>query len=278
VIKTCLGDYLQTQLVRTLAALVGAGFLASDATVYCHNDPAVLNQISASERAQRTAAILGAMKNVYEALRQDGYQPGSWRLIVQLYPAPLAASGDLRYSEDGPRQSEGGCGVLDSDIDWALDKFLPILNQAVLSAGHQFEALFSPIDPVSYLRTDPTFAGHRLCSKQDRVVTSSWHDQGAAKTAEWFTQIRTVTTDEVIKYLRLVSYLPFSSPYQIQEGLHPDYWGQLAMRNCLRQLYNNGAVVNLPGGSVWQCNNESGTTKTGLDAEGEPLVKLVPAG
>ena len=29
-------------------------------------------------------------------------------------------------------------------------------------------------------------------------------------------------------------------PYQIQEDGHPSYWGQLALRNCLRQAYNGG--------------------------------------
>ena len=40
-------------------------------------------------------------------------------------------------------------------------------------------------------------------------------------------QIRTVTT--------------ISGPYQLQEDVHPSYWGQLALRNCLRQAYNGGA-------------------------------------
>ena len=30
-------------------------------------------------------------------------------------------------------------------------------------------------------------------------------------------------------------------PYQLQETLHPNYWGQLALRNCVRQAYNGGA-------------------------------------
>ena len=28
--------------------------------------------------------------------------------------------------------------------------------------------------------------------------------------------------------------------YEIQEDLRPNYWGQLALRNCLRQAYNSG--------------------------------------
>ena len=40
-------------------------------------------------------------------------------------------------------------------------------------------------------------------------------------------QIRTLTT--------------LFPPYQLQEDAHPNYWGQLALRNCFRQAYNSGA-------------------------------------
>jgi hypothetical protein len=52
-------------------------------------------------------------------------------------------------------------------------------------------------------------------------------------------------------------------PYQLQEDGHADYWGQLGMRNCLRQAYNGGAVR---GGTC--------TRGTGLDALGEPNMTL----
>ena len=30
-------------------------------------------------------------------------------------------------------------------------------------------------------------------------------------------------------------------PYYVQESLHPNYWGEKALRNCVRQAYNGGA-------------------------------------
>ena len=60
----------------------------------------------------------------------------------------------------------------------------------------------------------------------------------------------------------------------IQEGLHPDYWGQVAMRNCLRQLWNNGGVLNAAVGSYWHCNDTSSSSPSGLDSQNEPLVTL----
>ena len=55
-----------------------------------------------------------------------------------------------------------------------------------------------------------------------------------------------------------------SRPYQLQEDSHPSYWGQKAMRNCLRQAYNGGAVR---GGTCVRSAN-------GLNAQGEPNMLL----
>jgi hypothetical protein len=68
--------------------------------------------------------------------------------------------------------------------------------------------------------------------------------------SEWVNQIRTVST--------------IGSDYYVQESLHPDYWGQLALRDCLRQAYNNGAVR---GGTCTIAGS-------GLDAQGEPIMSL----
>jgi hypothetical protein len=61
-------------------------------------------------------------------------------------------------------------------------------------------------------------------------------------------QIRTVT-----------AILP---PYQIQEDGHPSYWGQLALRNCLRQAYTNGA----PRAGACTIGG------SGLTSRGEPVM------
>ena len=81
---------------------------------------------------------------------------------------------------------------------------------------------------------------------------ATWQSQGAVDRSEWVSQIRTATT--------------IFGPYQLQEGSHASYWGQLAMRNCLRQAYNGGAVV---GGRCVRVAN-------GLNTSGEPQMGLVP--
>ena len=79
---------------------------------------------------------------------------------------------------------------------------------------------------------------------------ASWTSSGAVDKTEWVAQIRTATT--------------IFGPYQLQEASHASYWGQKAMRNCLRLAYNGGAVR---GGHCVRAAN-------GLNAQGEPNMGL----
>jgi hypothetical protein len=74
---------------------------------------------------------------------------------------------------------------------------------------------------------------------------------GLNNRTEWVNQIRTVST------------CCSSSPYYIQEGLHPNYWAQLAFRSCVRQAYNGGTPR---GGTCTRSGN-------GL-VNGEPVMTL----
>ena len=84
----------------------------------------------------------------------------------------------------------------------------------------------------------------------EEVGLGSWQDAGAVDKTEWVEQVRTVTA--------------IFPPYQIQEDAHASYWGQKAMRNCLRQAYNGGSVR---GGNCVRVAN-------GLNAQGEPVMGL----
>ena len=96
--------------------------------------------------------------------------------------------------------------------------------------------------------------GRRLCESGvgvlEEVGIASWTSPGAVDRTEWVSQIRTATT--------------IVGPYQLQEASHASYWGQLAMRNCLRLAYNGGAVR---GGRCVRVAN-------GLNARGEPQMGL----
>jgi hypothetical protein len=83
------------------------------------------------------------------------------------------------------------------------------------------------------------------------VGLTYWTGAGASDRTEWINQIRTVTT--------------CCGNYYLQEGLHPNYWGQLALRNCVRQAYNGGAPR---GGTCARGSN-------GRNSLGEPFMNLL---
>ena len=143
----------------------------------------------------------------------------------------------------------GGCGVWNADADWANDFVVRTLNSTIANAVSQ-----SGLTNVKTLDTSAALAGHRLCENtagllEERGI-ATWRSPGAADASEWVSQIRTVTT--------------ITGPYQLQEDVHPSYWGQPALRNGLRLAYNGGAVR---GGRCVRAGN-------GLNSRGEPNMAL----
>ncbi|GAA3647742.1 hypothetical protein GCM10022237_04140 [Nocardioides ginsengisoli] len=194
---------------------------------YCADDSSVTsNFTTANVNAVRTR-IATALTNLRTAMRNAGYADGQWTMLVQTYPSPLPGGAGFRYSQSGyTRQSTGGCGFWSSDADWANNTALPTINNTVTGAIGQ-----AGITNAQVLDLASTFNGRRLCESgvglYEEVGLANWTSAGAVDRTEWVNQIRTVTTAG-------------SSPYYIQESLHPNYWGQLAVRSCVRQAYNGG--------------------------------------
>ncbi|MGN6160615.1 MAG: hypothetical protein ACTHOG_02820 [Marmoricola sp.] len=194
---------------------------------YCKNDSIVTNAMSASNVATVKAHIATALQNIRQAMRNAGYADTAWTLMVQNYPSPIPSSSGFRYSQSGyTRQSTGGCGFWNADADYANATLLPTINNTVAGA-----ITASGLTNVKTLNVASAFNGRRLCENTVGLLEekgyTSWTQSGAVDNTEWINQIRTVSTA--------------SSDYYIQESLHPNYWGQLALRTCLRQAYNAGA-------------------------------------
>jgi hypothetical protein len=199
--------------------------------------------------AAQTNAILGAIGNIRTAMSNAGYAQALYSIVVQTYPSPVPNGAGFRYSQSGyTRQSTGGCGFWNRDADWANSTALVTINNAVKSAAA------SAGGNVKVLDIAGAFNGRRLCETGVNLMESSgkanWTVAGASDVTEWIDQIRTVST--------------VFGPYFVQESLHPNWWGELALRNCVRQVWNNGT----PRGGT--C-----THGTGLDAQGEPVMNLV---
>jgi hypothetical protein len=216
---------------------------------YCSQDSSVTGNFSGGNVANQTAAIAAALQNVHRAMANDGYADSAYTIVVQDYPSPIPGGSAFRYSQSGyTRQSTGGCGFWNADANWANSSALPAIDSAVFKA-----AANSGLGNVVTMDFSSAFNGRRLCENTVGLLEerglSSWTDPGAVNQTEWINQIRTVST---------------VGSYYLQESLHPNYWGQLALRDCVRQAYNGGAVR---GGTCTIAG-------PGTNSQGEPLMTL----
>lgn len=217
---------------------------------YCYDDSSVKANFTSTNVAAVTAKIKQAIVNVGSAMSRAGYAASQYTILVQNYESPVPGGSGFRYSQSGyTRQSTGGCGFWNKDADWANNSALPTINGAVRTAASQ-----AGLANVKLLELQGAFNGRRLCETGVGLIeetgVGSWRGTGAVDKSEWVNQIRTVST--------------IGSNYYIQESLHPNYWGQLALRSCVRQAYNGGAVR---GGTCTRSAN-------GLNSRGEPNMTL----
>jgi hypothetical protein len=257
-----LQQYASTHNVKLVVALIGANNFGFASVVqscvtdwltspswwknYCYDDASVSSMFTSAYIDQQRARVTAAYGNLRTAMAAAGYAPGSYALVAQTYSSPIPDGPGFRYPESGyTRQSIGGCGVWNRDANWANATMVATLNGVIRDSAAAYAL------PV--LDAQAALGGHRLCESSVGLLEeqgiASWTSAGAADRTEWVSQIRTVTT--------------LVPPYQLQEDLHPSYWGQKALRNCVRQAYNGGA----PRGGT--C-----TGTGGLNGRGEPNMAL----
>jgi hypothetical protein len=260
-----LQSFAATHNVRAVTVLIGANnygfadivqacitdFLTSPTwwKNYCYDDSSIASRFTAAAQAARTIEVAGAIANVHTAMANANYTDSQYTIIVQTYSSPIPNGAGIRYSEGGySRQSTGGCGVWNRDADWANNTVVTAMNNSLINGAAQ-----SGVSNYVLLNMRNALVGRRLCENTVGLLeekgVATWQSAGAVDKTEWVEQIRTTST--------------LFGPYQLQEDGHPNYWGQLALRNCLRQAFNGGAVR---GGSC--------THGTGLNSLGEPNMTL----
>lgn len=215
---------------------------------YCNDDSSVTANFTTANISAQTTAITNAIGNIKTAMANAGYTTAQYTIVVQTYPSPVPNGALFRYSQSGyGRQNTGGCGFWNADADWANSTALVKINNAVTTAAGNSGT------NVKVMNISSAFNGRRLCEtgvglREEKGLTA-WTDTGAVDKLEWIAQIRTVST--------------VFGPYFVQESLHPNYWGEKALRNCVRQAYNAGTPK---GGTC--------ARGTGLNANGEPNMTL----
>ena len=218
---------------------------------YCNDDSSVTSDFTTSNVNAKTSLITTAINNIKTAMANAGYTTSQYTIVVQTYPSPIPTSSGFRYSQSGfTRQSTGGCGFWNNDANWANNTALVKINGAVVNAANAANTAGN----VKVMRLDGAFNGRRLCENtvnlMEKTGLGNWTHPSAANSTEWIAQIRTLST--------------VFGPYYVQESLHPNWWGEKAIRNCVRQAWNNG----VPKGGT--CSRGA----NGLNANGEPNMTL----
>jgi hypothetical protein len=217
---------------------------------YCSEESSVTNNFTESNVKERTAEIRGAYENVAKAMKEAGYSSSQYTVLAQDYPSPIPNGSEFRYEQKGySRQEIGGCGFWNQDANYANSTMLPTIDGSVFKGAEE-----AGLTHLVKMQLSGAFNSHRLCDNTDGLLEEeglkSWKEAEAVNRSEWFNQVRTVTT--------------LYEPYELQEDLHPDYWGQLGLRNCLTQAYNSGS----PKGGTCRVSG------TGLNGAGEPYMTL----
>ncbi len=165
-----------------------------------------------SKKPAAFAGVAKAIDEVRAVMAESGYTRSDYRFILQSYGSPVPRASETRYTEAGTdRSSVGGCPFYDADLDWARDSLVHQITNGLL-----YVAAFKGIE---FLDLSGQLQGHEVCATAAKQATLT--DPPVGSTSEW---ARFLT-------LNLVQG-------EIQETLHPNYFGQLALGRCLSLAVN----------------------------------------
>ena len=205
----------------------------------CHDD--AQKQIDG-----RMAGTMSNVRHVIDDLRDvmkdAGYDRDDYRFILQSYPSPVPRGDENRLSETGWSRVSYGCGMWNSDLDWARDTFVPQLADNLRAVA--------VAEKVEFLDVRDLLQGHEICSKTAKP------DGTAA--------------DSDLEWARVVS--AGISQGDKQESLHPNALGQIALGACLRRAIADD------DGDEWMCRAGAGVAPTDvrLVPIRRKLVKVEP--
>jgi hypothetical protein len=165
-------------------------------------------------------------------VKDAGFSTGEFTILVQDYPSPIPeTAGKFRFPQN-VRRSECGAPFQNADAEWASSTAQVVIDKTVKEAAENVKA--ATAYQVNFMELKNAFNGRRLCEEGLSLV-----GQGTPPTPADWKSVNAVDESEWINQIRIKPGNPFSQ----NEGFHPNYWGQLALRNCLRKMYNNGAPL-----------------------------------
>ncbi|RSS56189.1 hypothetical protein EF912_14705 [Streptomyces sp. WAC07061] len=196
---------------------------------YCYDD----QQAGVDQKIDGVMANVGkSVDEIRAVMRQAGYADSSYRIVLQSYPSPIPRGAENRYTQsDWSRLNTGGCPFWNRDSDWARDSLVPQIANRLKGVA--------AAKGVQFLDLRDMLQGREVCAKASKQVSSTV--PASAKTGEW---ARWIDNNE--------------SQGLVQESMHPNYYGQLAVGRCL------ALAVAQPANSASSCKNTAGGDHTGM--------------
>ncbi|MBD0711538.1 MULTISPECIES: GDSL-type esterase/lipase family protein [unclassified Streptomyces] len=192
--------------------------------------------------------VYGVLKAIKVKMRDAGYQPWDYNLVLQSYPRPLPEEiGD--FTPDS--RTSRGCPFKDADATWAANNLMKDLTERLKTAADD-------IGGVRFLDLTDAFAGHELCSKFADLATTA--GGVASNRAEW---IRWVPD-------RFSEIGPLGAQ---QEAIHPNAYGHQALGACLTAMAAN--LAQGFGAAAWRfkCTNPGGRPATEMSVSPDEDAK-----
>ncbi|MEV7417341.1 hypothetical protein [Streptomyces sp. NPDC089919] len=195
---------------------------------YCYDD----QQGVVDSKIDGAMAKVGkAIDEIRAVMSTAGYSSSAYRIVLQSYPSPIPRAAENRYSESGwSRVNTGGCPFWNRDSDWARDSLVPQIANRLKGVAAAKGAQFMDLRDM--------LQGHEVCARSSKLVSAS--QPASATTSEW---ARWVDSSE--------------TQGQIQESMHPNYFGQLSAGRCLALVYAQ------PTGN-YTCRNTAGKDASGM--------------
>ena len=216
---------------------------------YCSEEGYVTKTSAPSNVATVKSAIEGAIQNVAQAMTNAGYSSSQYSIVVQNYPSPIPSG-----TASATRRAA-----------------TPVSRSGAAASGTK-----TPTTPTRRCCRRSTAPSSPRPRQPGCRTSRRWNCRGpstaggCAKKASACSRKRACRTGKqpAREQDRVVQPGPHLTtlfgPYELQEDLHPNYWAQLALRNCLTQAYNGG----VPRGGT--CT----ISASGLNSAGEPNMSL----
>ncbi|MEU7016610.1 GDSL-type esterase/lipase family protein [Streptomyces sp. NPDC046385] len=195
---------------------------------YCHDD----QQAAVDARIDGAMAAVGtSIDEIRAVMTGAGYSSADYRIVLQSYPSPIPRATENRYGESGwSRTNTGGCPFWNADSDWARDSLVPQIANRLKAVARAKGAQFMDLRDM--------LQGREVCAKTSKLVSSTV--PASATTSEW---------------ARWIDQNETQGP--LQEDMHPNYYGQLALGRCL-------ALVNARTTGDYSCRNTAGAGASGM--------------